>query len=87
MDEVRAFAKLLYAPEEIGIALGISSELIAGYMLDVDCDFYKCYWSAYFETDIKFRNSIIKLAIAGSSPAQVMVTKMNELREVKRFYE
>lgn len=74
--EIKALAGLAYTPQQVGIALGISQEDIDCFMLDANSGFYQAYWSAWFENDMKLRNSINKLAVAGSSPAQAMMIKI-----------
>lgn len=68
--------KLLYSPTEVATVLGLDPDEVILELADTSGEFYRSYHKGYFETDAQLRNSILKLAIAGSSPAQSMVTRM-----------
>lgn len=86
-EQVKAAAALFYSPVQVGVMVGIDADDIEIMMNDTSSEFYKAYYSGYYSADIKLRNSIMKLATAGSSPAQAMMMKYQVQTETKRFYE
>lgn len=76
LANVRALAALAYTPQQVAVALAVPRETMESEMLDEEGDLYRAYWDGWYENDIKLRNSINKLAIAGSSPAQAMMYKI-----------
>lgn len=84
IEDIKVMAALAYTPEQIAIALGLSQDDVCNYMLDPESSFYQAYYAAYFANDIKLRNSINKLAISGSSPAQAVMLKIYSQNEIKK---
>ena len=87
LKTVTNLGALGYAPADIATILQVPQEDIAGYMMDEASSFYKAYFKGYYETDIKLRNSIFRLANAGSGPAQVMAANILKKTEGRNFYE
>lgn len=85
-NEVYQLARLLYLPEEIAIMLGMEEYEVEQSMLDKNTDFYQQYHRGYYETDVLLRQSILKLAQAGSSPAQTMATHLLKNNIIKSPY-
>lgn len=87
IDDVKQMAALSYTPHNIGVALGIPDSDIDAYMADPESLFFQTYWGAFYESDIKLRHSIFKLAYAGSSPAQVLARRIQDVTKSGLFYE
>lgn len=74
--------KLGFEPFAVGVMLGIDDAEIESLMADRGSEFYKSYYRGFYETEVQLRNSILKMAKAGSSPAQTMANNM--LKAAKR---
>lgn len=77
-------AMLAYSPEDTARALGIPMAAMEEYMLDEEHPVFQAHWSGFYETDIALRDSIFKLAKAGSSPAQAMAQGYIIKSEIRR---
>jgi uncharacterized protein (DUF952 family) len=86
-NQVKTLAALHYSPQQIAVMLSIDDAQLTDWMEDKTSEFYKNYWSGYYETDIQLRNAVKKLALAGSSPAQSMLKRYQDDNEAKGFWE
>lgn len=84
LEEVAAFAALLYTPERVAMALELDYDEVEAAMMDRNHPFFRAYWKGYLSAEAPIRASIIKLAKNGSSPAQTLTVKMMEQNEIRR---
>lgn len=85
--EIYNLGKLAYMPEDIGIMMGMTADEVTTAMEDPESEFYRSYHKGYYETDILVRQSIFKLAAAGSSPAQSMAGQILKNNLLKKIHE
>jgi hypothetical protein len=83
LTEIEQLASLNYTPEEVSVIIGIDKTTIETAIQDPSSEIYRSYWKGFYTTDIKLRQSIIKLAVSGSSPAQNLALKMQENQIMK----
>lgn len=87
VPQVEKLASLGYSKQQVATMLGLSYIEVNMWMEDRDSSFFKAYWKGYYTTDIRLRESILKLALAGSSPAQTMSKRAMDEALNKNAYE
>lgn len=87
LKEITDLAALQYTPSEIAEILYLDVQAVQMAMVDPTSEFAIAYATGNRITDISFRQSIVKLAMAGSTPAQAMLKKMMEEKQTKLHYE
>lgn len=75
LEDIAAMAGLMYTAEDIAKCLLLDIDEVRDWMEDQEHPFYKAYWPSYYANDMKLRNSINKLALNGSTPAQAAMIK------------
>lgn len=74
-DEIKAkieeYASLLFTPDDIVIILGLDASEFNGMRFKED-DFRIPYMRGKLLKEAEIRKSILKMAVAGSSPAQII---------------
>jgi hypothetical protein len=75
-ENVEQLGYLQFLPEQIAVIEELNPEAVMNAMGNPDSEFYKAYMKGYYKAEILVRNSIMKLAGAGSSPAQAMALKL-----------
>ena len=87
LEQVKVLGSLNYTPKEIAVIMELDYDDVSQAMEDKNSEFYRHYMGGFYETDIKVRKSIFKLAEAGSSPAQTLAIKIIEQNDTKRNNE
>lgn len=87
LSQVYEAAKLQYTPQQISVMLALDPDEVSMWMHDRESAFFKEYWRGYYETDLRYKNSVYKLSFEGSSPAQNLVKHFQEQNSARRFYE
>lgn len=69
---IEELASYFFTPREIGVMVEIDPDDAISQVLAEGNDFYTAYQKGRLQSEMELRKSIIKLAKAGSSPAQTM---------------
>lgn len=85
--QIYQLGKLLYTPQEVAVIMGMDEDEIVVQLHDPNNELYRQYYKGYYETESLLRNSILKLAAAGSSPAQNLALRMQNDNIIKRAHE
>lgn len=83
LEQIEKLAELNYTPEEVCKIVGIEQQVMMDALEDEHSEIHRSYWKGFYTTDIKLRQSIIKLAVSGSSPAQNLALRMQEHQIIK----
>lgn len=88
LTEIETLSNLLFAPEEIAIAIGIKTEedifqFKHKCLNDIGSEQYTAYQKGKIERVMVIRKSILTLAAQGSTPAQTQAIKMIEDLKIK----
>jgi hypothetical protein len=84
LAEIKNLAAVFYSPKEIAM---IRDYDIALFVDECNAEGTKCYQAYYggmLQSEYELRTSIVKLAKAGSSPAQTMSMDLLKQSKVKR---
>jgi len=65
-----------YTPHQIANIMELDTDEIDRMLANRNSEFYKHYWRGFYTSDYEHRQSVIKLAKMGSSPAQTMVESL-----------
>lgn len=84
LSEITRLSALLFTPRDIAVMLEISpvEEFIAECTREGN-SVYTAFQSGRLQTEVDLRNSIIKLAKSGSSPAQTMAMDILNKSRIK----
>ena len=83
-EEVTNLGRMLYTAQDAARILEMPEAEVSAMLNDVDSDFFRAYWRGYYETETSVRASTIRLAAAGSGPAQAMVKRWMDQSELSR---
>jgi hypothetical protein len=83
--EIEDFAYRLIAPEEIAIITGIGKAIFLEELQNEESEISKAYHKGLLISKAKLHEGIIKLANAGSAPAQAQMQKMIDQVSIKRL--
>lgn len=83
LKQCKELAAVLLTPVQISIILEINTMEFIMAIRDEESDVYKSFTAGRLQTIADVRGSVIKLAKAGSSPAQTMAMDMIKFSELK----
>lgn len=83
LQEVKKLAALFYVPAEIALMMDVDVSQFENFVKDCEGLLYKAYQSGRLQSEMELRNSIIRLAKQGSSPAQTAALKIYEESKIK----
>lgn len=78
LEEIEKLAGLFLSPKAIAIIIQMDYDDFVDALDDESTEIHKRYYKGSYEAEATLRQSIIKLANQGSSPAQEMVRKYVE---------
>ena len=70
LDEITKVASCAYSPKQVAFILGISPGEFCELVKDEESDASIAYYKGFFSSEMSVRESVLKLARDGSSPAQ-----------------
>ena len=70
LAEVTRVAAAAYTPKEVAYILGLPVKEFVAAVQDEASEVNAAYFKGFFSTELKVRESVITLAVSGSSPAQ-----------------
>lgn len=76
-QQIEEFAGLFFTPEDITIIMGFDASEFNGIRFTMD-DFRIPYQRGKLLKEAEIRKSILKMAVAGSSPAQIIAKDLIE---------
>lgn len=83
LAEVKKLAAVFFSPEEIALILEIDAAAFESACKDGSSDVYNAFQGGVLLSEYELRASVLKLAKAGSSPAQSMSLEMVKMLKVK----
>lgn len=75
-EEIKRLAGLFFVPAEIAIMLEMDGQSFCEECYNIGCDIFNAYQGGRLQGEIDVRTGIIKMAKAGSSPAQTMALEL-----------
>ncbi len=70
LEEITKVASCAYSPRQVAFILGISPAAFSEMVRDEDSAASIAYFKGFFSSEMSVRESVLKLARDGSSPAQ-----------------
>jgi hypothetical protein len=83
LQEVKNLAALFYTPAEIALMMDFIETDFEFDIINKTGPLYKAYQGGRLQSEMELRNSIIRLAKQGSSPAQTAALKIYEDSKIK----
>lgn len=83
LNEITTLAALFFTPREIAQMLELPAEAFISECCIEGGVLYKAFYSGRLQGEVDLRTGIMKMAKAGSTPAQAMAMDMLKLSKVK----
>ena len=75
LGDITRMGAAAYAPKQIAFSLGLRPYDFLTVMLDENSDVAIAYYKGFYSSELSIRESVMKLARDGSSPAQTLALK------------
>ncbi len=73
--QITRLAAAAYSPKQVAFTLGFKPSEFVALMLDENGDVAIAYYKGFYSSELSIRESVMKLARDGSSPAQTLALK------------
>ena len=85
LDELRNMAKLMFTPPQIAVMLELDADALAIAVAEENAGtgIYSAFWGGRYECEAEIRASIMKMANAGSTPAQAIALELMKMSKIK----
>ncbi len=83
LQEIERLAALFFSPKEIATVTGIDKTLFLRDLKIEDSQIFRAYYTGKLKSESELRESIVKLAKRGSSPAQSLLVKILDKVEIE----
>ena len=78
LADIKRIAAAGYTPEQTAFRLGLDAEEFMQVLQEDDHEISIAFFEGFNSAELAIRESVFKLAIAGSSPAQTLAVKLLE---------
>jgi hypothetical protein len=75
LGQITRLAAAAYAPKQVAFTLGLKPYDFLKVMMDENSDVAIAFYKGFYSSELSVRESVIKLARDGSSPAQTLALK------------
>jgi len=83
IEEIKSMAAVFFTPKEIALVLEVDVKAFAEACNKEGNRFYNAFAGGRLQSEFELRQSIVKLAKSGSSPAQTMSLEMVKNSQMK----
>jgi hypothetical protein len=75
LEKITRLAAVAYSPKQVAFSLGLKPYDFLKLMMDDNSDVAIAYYKGFYSSELSIRESVMKLARDGSSPAQTLALK------------
>ena len=75
LQQITRLGAVAFTPKQVAFSLGIAPADFMEQMMDENSDVSIAYFKGFYSSELSIRESVMKLARDGSSPAQTLALK------------